>query len=242
MVEIPKSPLFLILTIVLIPFLTGLAEAGPWKENFDNMEDWKPLTFPKIKEHSEYTLIPDNSGGSVLRAESRASASGVIHKREFDVTQFPIVTWRWKVDNVYENADGETKDGDDYPIRIYVVFKYDPKRASVWERAKYASAKLIYGEYPPESSLNYVWASKEGGKQRFPNPFTDKAHMIVLRSGKSQVGTWQEERVNVLEDYRKAFGKEPPKEASIAIMNDSDNTGEASVSYVDFIGIKELDQ
>ncbi len=242
MVEKPKSLLPLALAVALLTFWTAHAEARPWQENFDDLNDWKPLTFPKIKEHSEYSLIPDNSGGSLLRAESRASASGIIHKREFDVTKYPIVTWRWKVDNVYENADGETKAGDDYPIRIYVVFKYDPQRASLWERAKYASAKLIYGEYPPESSLNYVWASKEGGTKRFPNPYTDKAHMIVLRSGKSQVGSWREESVNVLEDYRKAFGKEPPKEASIAIMNDSDNTGEASVSYVDFIGIRELDQ
>ncbi len=242
MVDKRISPLLLILALALTPFWTAFAEAEPWKESFDNLDNWKPLTFPKIKAHSEYSTVTDNSGGSVLRAESRASASGIIHKREFDITQFPIVSWRWKVDNVYIKADGETKDGDDYPIRIYVVFKYDPSRAGVWERAKYASAKLIYGEYPPESSLNYVWASQEGGEKRFPNPFTDKAHMIVLRAGKSQVGTWQEERVNVLEDYRKAFGKEPPKEASIAIMNDSDNTGGASVSYIDFIGIEDLVQ
>jgi hypothetical protein len=214
------------------------------REDFNELAAWKPLVFPKIERHTRYSLIPDStatSKGNVLKAESNASASGLIHQRVFDVRTHPIVRWRWKVQNIYTKADGTTKAGDDYPIRIYVVFKYDPASAKTWERAKYAAAKLVYGEYPPESSLNYVWASTEGSKKSFPNPYTEKARMIVLRSGKSQVGTWQEERVNVLEDYRKAFGKEPPSEASIAIMNDADNTGESSISYIDFIEVRRND-
>jgi hypothetical protein len=46
-----------------------------------------------------------------------------------------------------------------------------------------------------------------------------------------------EEEANILEDYTKAFGAAPPAIASIAIMNDSDNTGESSVSYVDYIEV-----
>jgi Ca2+-binding EF-hand superfamily protein len=51
------------------------------------------------------------------------------------------------------------------------------------------------------------------------------------------VGTWQAEEVNILSDYKKAFGTSPPELASLAIMNDSDNTGQASVSYLDFIEV-----
>jgi hypothetical protein len=43
--------------------------------------------------------------------------------------------------------------------------------------------------------------------------------------------------VDVFEVYREAFGVLPPRTASIAIMNDSDNTGERSVSYVDYIEV-----
>jgi Ca2+-binding EF-hand superfamily protein len=45
-----------------------------------------------------------------------------------------------------------------------------------------------------------------------------------------------EER-NVVEDYRRAFGSDPPARATLGIMNDSDNTKEASVAYVGFIEI-----
>jgi len=37
--------------------------------------------------------------------------------------------------------------------------------------------------------------------------------------------------VNVLEDYRRAFGEEPPRVRSVGIMSDSDNTGERTVAY-----------
>jgi hypothetical protein len=35
----------------------------------------------------------------------------------------------------------------------------------------------------------------------------------------------------------KAFGEDPPSVANLAIMNDSDNTGESAVSYIDYIEI-----
>ena len=48
---------------------------------------------------------------------------------------------------------------------------------------------------------------------------------------------FRSQEVNILEDYKAAFGKDPPEIASIAIMNDSDNTKESSISYVDYIVI-----
>jgi len=61
--------------------------------------------------------------------------------------------------------------------------------------------------------------------------------LIALEKGKEKVGMWQEEKVNILWDYRAAFGADPPASASIAIMNDPDNTGQASASYLNFIEV-----
>ncbi|MCK5347451.1 MAG: DUF3047 domain-containing protein [Candidatus Heimdallarchaeota archaeon] len=61
--------------------------------------------------------------------------------------------------------------------------------------------------------------------------------MIILEKGVSKVAKWETEEVNIITDYQWAFGKRPPAVASIAIMNDSDNTGEKSVSYVDYMEI-----
>jgi hypothetical protein len=48
-----------------------------------------------------------------------------------------------------------------------------------------------------------------------------------------------EER-NVLEDYRKAFGEDPPLINGVAIMTDTDNTGESAVAYYGDIWFKKI--
>lgn len=207
-----------------------------FREEFETIENWRPLTFPKIKEHTRYTILRDGSNG-YLRAESNASASGLVHREAFDVYKFPRVRWRWKIGNVYKTTSPGKKSGDDYPIRIYILFKYDPDQAPVFKKLRYGLAKALYGEYPPDSSLNYVWASSSGAERIFTNPYADEARMIVLQAGPSGAGDWVEEEVNVIEDYRKAFGVDPPPMAALAIMNDSDNTKESSVSYLDYIEV-----
>ncbi|NJD55892.1 MAG: DUF3047 domain-containing protein, partial [Nitrospirae bacterium] len=69
------------------------------------------------------------------------------------------------------------------------------------------------------------------------NPYAEEAKMIILEAGTEKAGQWVEEDVDVIKDYREAFGALPPRTASLAVMNDSDNTGERSVSYVDYIEV-----
>ena len=207
-------------------------------EDFIDLQNWKPLFFPKIKRHTEYT-IEKNGDRSCLRAESNASASGLILKKEFNVFEYPKLKWRWKISNVYLKGNAEEKSGDDYPIRIYVIFKYNRDKASFGQRIRYGLAKTIYGEYPPQSSLIYIWESKTHNKRIITNPFAEEGKMIILETGEDNAGKWLQEEVNIVEDYRKAFGNMPPPIAGLAIMNDSDNTGEKSVSYVDFIEISK---
>ncbi len=205
-------------------------------ETFEDLDGWEPLTFRGIEPHSSYT-IEENGTDSFLRAQSNASASGLVRRESYDVSAYPVLSWRWKVDRVYDRGDAATKEGDDYPIRLYVVFEYDPGRASAWQKIKYESYKAVHGRYPPDSSLNYIWANRGHENEIIPNAYTERAMMILLRQGADKVGQWVAEQVNVVDDYRRAFGEDPPARASLAIMNDSDDTGEASVSWVDDIRV-----
>ena len=224
--------------IISILISTVSLHSQSWflEEEFQNMEDWEALTFPKIEEHSSYA-IKQEGGGTILHATSQSSASGLIYKETFDVYEFPVLSWKWKIDGIVENGDGRRKKGDDYPIRIYVIFEYDPDKASGFQQLQYNLAKLAYGEFPPDSGLNYVWANQAWDKDFIPNPFTDKAMMIPMDIGTADVGTWREHRVNILEDYRRVFEKDPPAVASLAIMADSDNSQGSSSSYIDFIRV-----
>jgi len=205
-------------------------------EQFDSMTDWEPQLFPKIERTSRY-VTEKSDGVSYLKAESKASASGLRWKGEFDPYKFPLLRWRWKVSNIYKDGDASRKSGDDYPARLYVMFKYDTKDPAVKKSLKFSIARLLYRRYPPYSGLNYIWANQARGQEAIPNAFTKRSMMIPVQSGLSLVGQWVTNEVNILEDYRKAFGTDPPRTASIAVMNDSDNTGESSVSYFDFIEI-----
>ena len=228
-------------TLIFLITLTAtfvLAENGQvlFREDFKNLSNWEPLYFPKIKEHSTYTVVSEK-GHFFLKTESHSSASAIVYRRTFNVSEYPHMRWRWKVDNVYKKGDIREKSGDDYPIRIYVTFQYDPERAGVGERLEYGIAKALYGKYPPDSTLNYVWTGQEIAERVITSPYTDRAKIIILENGKSAIGTWVEEKVNILDDYRAAFGKDPPQTAGIAIMNDSDNTGEMAVSYINYIEV-----
>ena len=234
-----KLSLFLS-ALLLLPALPLPAVAGQvvLHEEFANLENWEPVTFPKIARHSSYEARQTGTE-NYLVAHSSGSASAIRYIHEFDVYRYPVVQWRWKVDNVYAKGNLLEKAGDDYPLRVYVMFKYDPDKASFGEQVQYGLAKMVYGAYPPHSSLNYIWANREEEQGIHPSPYTDKAQLLVLRAGSVDAGKWLEEKANILDDYRKAFGTQPPATASIAIMNDSDNTGEAATSYMDYIRVQE---
>ncbi len=220
-------------------FLPSLAEAQTsvlLREEFRDLTEWRPVTFPKIKEHTVYR-IEDQGRETVLRAESRASASAIVYRKQFDVYDYPKLRWKWKVMNVYEKGNARTREGDDYPLRIYVLFEYDPDKAGFYDAIKYGLAKTIYGEYPPHSALNYIWANREDETGILTSTYASNSKMIVLQKGKKNLGRWIVEERNILDDYRRAFGAEPPAMATLGIMNDSDNTREASVSYVGCIEV-----
>lgn len=232
-----KMVLLLLTFFIVTGAITALAESNVlFRINFDSLNDWELLTFPKIKTHSQYSLVKEGDK-SILKAESHASASAIVYRRTFNIYENPQLRWRWKVTQLSDRGNPKEKAGDDYPIRVYVMFQYDPDNASLGESLIYKATKAIYGKYPPHSTLNYVWTGANISERFIASPYTGKAYMVVLERGKEKAGQWVEESVNVLEDYRKAFGKEPPAMAGIAVMSDSDNTGTNAEAYLEFIEV-----
>jgi hypothetical protein len=202
---------------------------------------WKPLTFKNIDQHTAYTLVKDGDA-VVVKAESQASASGLIREIKIDSKEYPVLQWRWKVRNILTKGDVRRKEGDDYPARIYVTFEYDPKKLSFLDRTKYGLVKAFYGQYPPLAALNYIWESQAPKGTLVPNPFTERAMMIVVESGAEKLNQWVTEERNIFEDYKKAFGEAPPMISGVAIMTDTDNTGESAVAYYGDIVFKSAAQ
>ena len=226
-----------LLIIILLLLSPAVSADNTINLGFNNLSEWEPLKFPKIKTHSRYSIVQEN-GKNILQCESNASASGLILKKTFNIYKYSKLKWKWKISNVYNNADPRKKSGDDFPIRIYIIFKYNPEKATLYEKTKYNAAKLIYGEYPPHSSVNYVWSSRVIPERLITSPYTDRVKLILLQKGPEKVNTWITEEVNILEDYKRAFGENPPETASLAIMSDSDNTGESARAFIEYIQVK----
>jgi len=193
-------------------------------------QHWEELTFNKIENHTTYRLVK-NDGAIVIKATTNQSASGLIRKIQFDLKTYPIIQWSWKIINVYKNGNVQKKSGDDYPARIYITFKYNPKKSGFVERMKFNAVKLLYGEYPPIASINYIWESKSPVGTIVPNPYINSVIMFVVDSGNEKLGQWVRHTRNVYDDYKKAFGTEPPLVSGVAIMSDSDNTKESATAY-----------
>jgi hypothetical protein len=199
---------------------------------------WKPLTFRNIEKHTVYSLVKDG-GTVVVKAVSHASASGLIREIKVDPREYPIVHWSWKVTNVLKKGDVFRKEGDDYPARVYITFDYDPQKLSFLDRTKYSLVKALYGQSPPLAALNYIWESRAPIGTLVPNPFTDRVMMIVVESGGDKLNQWVTEERNLYEDYRKAFDEEPAAISGVAIMTDTDNTGESAVAFYGDIILKK---
>jgi len=163
----------------------------------------------------------------VLRADSEASASGLVREQTVDLKTFPIMEWRWRVGNVLSKADARTKAGDDYPARLYITFAHDANSISLADRA----ARAIYGQLPPRAAISYIWDTRSPVGTTVPNAYTDRVRMIVVESGGARVGEWITYRRNLAEDFRKAFGYDAPLVSGIAVMTDTDNTGEKATAW-----------
>ncbi len=190
---------------------------------------WKPLTFKKVPRQTHYTVVKDGEL-TVVKAVSEASASGLTKEVKIDPREYPIVRWRWKVENLLKRSDVRRKDGDDYPARLYITFEYDPEKVGFSKKLKYKAGRALFGDIPI-AALNYIWETATPAGTIIENAYTDFARMIVVESGPANVGQWMAEERNVYEDYRAAFGEDPPLINGVAIMTDTDNTGERAIAY-----------
>lgn len=211
----------------------ALAEA-PLLPPFSTMatlaDGWEPLEFPRIDRHTRYELITDD-GVQVVQATADGSASGLIARVDLAPGDSMLLRWQWKVSNVFENGDARQKSGDDYPARIYVAFEFQPEKAGWFERAKRKTVEVMFGETLPGNALNYIWANRLPEQTFIANAFTDQTMMVAVNSGSEQVGQWVTVERDIVADYRKAFGEEPPRMVGVAIMSDADNTGERAQAW-----------
>ena len=176
----------------------------------------------------------------MVRAQSEAAASGLQRRIRIDLTEWPRLQWRWRVEMPVTGEKMSSKAGDDYAARLYVNFAFMPERAGFWERQLHALGTRRYGHPPPGSALTYIWSSTARRDTAAPSPYTDKVKMLALRGREDPTGHWYSEIRDVAADYRRLFGEAPPPVIGIAIMCDTDNTGSrAAAAFGDIVFLRK---
>lgn len=174
-----------------------------------NGAEWEERSFVG---HSRYSFYQQD-GAEVIKGETSGAASLLYRREPVDLTQQPVVRWRWKIKNTFGgDVDEHSQQGDDYPARLYVVVKT--------------------GLFPWQTlAVNYVWSSSGKEGDTWPSAYTDKSQMIAVQAGETNVGKWRNERRNVVEDFKRLFGVDVSRLEGYAVMIDGDNTGSDGVAW-----------
>ena len=176
----------------------------------EGLNGWEEKSFSG---HTQYRLVTE-SGTRVLEASSENSASGLYKKVDIDSKRYPFLHWRWKLAEGFSNRHEQSRKGDDFPARIYVI----------------ASTGWFFWQ---KQVLCYVWAQAQPPGHHWANPYTGEAvQMIAVRnSSTSQTGHWYDQQRNIYQDFQRYFGETVTHINSIAIMTDTDDTHKQATAY-----------
>ena len=141
----------------------------------------------------------------------------VTKKFNWEIAKHPILSWRWRVNEVPPGADERFTEKNDSAAGVTVVYG-----------TKFPFTPI---------TIKYVWSATLPAGAVAYRPGRGRAHVIVLGSGAENLGEWVTIERNVFDDYVAIFGKKPPKKPkAVAIQSDANRSlgGAADADYDDF--------
>jgi hypothetical protein len=132
---------------------------------------------------------------------------------DWDLRQHSRLRWRWRAEHLPAGAREDSRRWNDSGGAVYVTFGTDWLGRPI--SIKYTYSALL----PVETTVDY-----------------GVLKVLVVSSGIEGIGSWVVVERDVVADYRRLFGKEPPaRPLSLTLWSDSDNTKDyAIVDFDDF--------
>ena len=153
-------------------------------------------------------------GRKVLHLKSNNDSSTISKEIKVDVKSHPILQWSWQAVALPKGGDARKSATDDQAAQLYVTFPRFPQQVR-------------------SRVISYIWDTTAPAGAVFKSEKTGLVTYVVVRSGPADLGKWQTESRNVLEDYRKIYGEAPGEEVgAISISIDSNDTRSSAESYV----------
>lgn len=188
------------------------------------------LLGPTRRAQARWTL---SEGQPAVRLHSRGALTFLEKRVDIDLREFPVVSWRWKVENILEGVDERDPAGDDHPIRIFFVFAPDTTQQSLWFRLmRFLYLDRFHGHPMGGRFTEYLWSSHLQAGEILPDPGKPWQKLMVIEGGREQLGRWLSYRRNLYENFKQVYGEEPRRLVFIGIINDTDASGLEAVSYI----------
>ncbi|MBL8700914.1 MAG: DUF3047 domain-containing protein [Alphaproteobacteria bacterium] len=196
---------------------------------------WRPILF-RGRKPTRF----ESAGGATISVDAEASSSMLSTPLGFDPSAFRCVAWRWIVDeSTLPATDLSRRGGDDRHLIVSIGFAFEPDRASLSERMRYALARQQAGRDIPARVLFYVWGGAHPRDSWLASPYMDGAGFIrVVEPAPGPHGRWIDVAVDVAADYEARFAAPPPPVVEIAIGSDSDDTNARTRGRIGDLAIK----
>lgn len=136
----------------------------------------------------------------------------------WELEEYPVLSWRWRVNEIPPGADERYTETNDLPASVSVVY-----------------GTRFFGTIP--ITIKWVWSSTLPVGAVSYRPGRGRPHTIVLGSGTDGLGEWVTVERNIFDDYIQIHGKLPPeKPRAIVLSSDANRTpgGAADADYDDF--------
>jgi hypothetical protein len=162
----------------------------------------------------EVYSVQETDGLRFLRALAKGLGIQAAKQHEWDPKAYPILAWSWRPIEFPAGSDERQSKTNDSAVSVYAVFPHTSMSVK---------------------ALKYIWSAVVPQGTRLSSS-AGLTQVVVIRNGTDRKGAWTEERVNILEDYKKLFDEaETPKASGIAVLTDSDDTkSKAQGDYANF--------
>ena len=180
---------------------------------------------PWLRDTYNYTINnePGNQYLSFQGIKGKHMSFPLLKDETINIYETPILSWKWRIHSIPKGANENSKNKNDAAASIYVVFDF---------------GRVLFRKVP--KSIRYTWSSSlKAGTEL--SKFYGNLKIIVVGSGEDGIRKWQNFERNIVEDYKRLFGDNPPKKPlAILILSDGDSTGEYVEADYDDILLKPI--
>ncbi len=241
MVTAQKASAVLLLLLITVCGMTSVAQDATDRCEVDSftesgkegkLEGWASAdkTFLQI-----YT-IGIEADNCFLRARAKGNGSIIAKEMNYNLKEFPVISWKWRAHTLPRGGDERYKKSGDSAAGIYIIFPSAFKPEALQNR--WGISIPVPDAMKPEC-IKYVWSASLPPGTVTDSPYSGKTKVVVLQNGTSPVNQWMMEEVNAYEDYKRLFKKEPGVVRAVGILTDADDTASEAMADYDDIFIKK---